>query len=173
MTLIYTISYLFEMNTIINTIEDFIVSTIYTLREIITPIFNKYAAYFKYVDYFIYGTYAILLLGFYATVPEYIPILRNVLLYSAVVILLLRFNDISWNNPKFALLGGSKFSEIDRRLIMYTCVFILITHIASETAIQYTQRQISQKIIQPVGSDIINPVYNYITGGGGGGASGK
>lgn len=173
MTLIYTISYLFEMNTIINTIEDFIVSTIYTLREIITPIFNKYAAYFKYVDYFIYGTYAILLLGFYATVPEYIPILRNVLLYSAVVILLLRFNDISWNNPKFALLGGSKFSEIDRRLIMYTCVFILITHIASETAIQYTQKQISQKLIQPVGSEVINPVYNYIIGGGGGGTSGK
>jgi len=160
------------MNTIINTIEDFIVSTIYTLREIITPIFNKYAAYFKYVDYFIYGTYAILLLGFYATVPEYIPILRNVLLYSAVVILLLRFNDISWNNPKFALLGGSKFSEIDRRLIMYMCIFIMITHIASETAIQYTQKQISQKIIQPVGSGVINPVYNYLTGIGSSG-SGK
>jgi hypothetical protein len=164
------------MNTIIHTIEDFIVSTIYTLREILTPIFNKYAAYFKYLDYFIYGTYAILLFGVYNTVPEYIPMLRNVLLYSSVVILLLRFNDISWNNPKFTLLGGSKFSEFDRRLIMYTCVFILITHIASETAIQYTQKQISQKIIQPVGTDVIHPVYNYIIGGGssldGGGSGG-
>lgn len=163
------------MNTIINTIEDFIASTIYTLREMLTPIFNKYAAYFKYIDYFIYGTYAILLLGFYTTVPEYIPVLRNVLLYSAVVILLLRFNDISWNNPKFSILGGNKFSEFDRRLIMYTCVFILITHIASETVIQYTQKQISQKIIQPVGTGVLSPVYNYITGGessGGGGDAG-
>jgi hypothetical protein len=161
------------MNTIINTIEDFFASTIYTLREIITPVFNKYASYFKYIDYFIYGTYAILLLGFYTTVPEYIPVLRNVLLYSAVVILILRFNDISWNNPKFSILGGSKFSEFDRRLIMYTCVFILITHIASETVIQYTQKQISQKIIQPVGTSVLTPVYNYITGGkGGGGESG-
>lgn len=162
------------MNTIITTIEDFIASTIYTLREILTPIFNKYAAYFKYIDYFIYGTYAILLLGFYTTVPEYIPVLRNVLLYSAVVILLLRFNDISWNNPKFSILGGNKFSEFDRRLIMYTCVFILITHIASETVIQYTQKQISQKIIQPVGTGVLSPVYNYITGGkaGGGGGGG-
>lgn len=162
------------MNTIITTIEDFIASTIYTLREILTPIFNKYAAYFKYIDYFIYGTYAILLLGFYTTVPEYIPVLRNVLLYSAVVILLLRFNDISWNNPKFSILGGNKFSEFDRRLIMYTCIFILITHIASETVIQYTQKQISQKIIQPVGTGVLSPVYNYITGGksGGGGGGG-
>ena len=159
------------MNTIIHTIEDFIVSTIYTLREILTPIFNKYTAYFKYLDYFIYGTYAILLFGFYNTVPEYIPMLRNALLYSAVVILILRFNDISWNNPKFAILGGSKFSEFDRRLIMYTCVFILITHIASETVIQYTQKQISQKIIQPVGTDVIHPVYNYIIGGGGSSSS--
>ena len=160
------------MNTIIITIEDFIASTIYTLREILTPIFNKYAAYFKYIDYFIYGTYAILLLGFYTTVPEYIPVLRNVLLYSAVVILLLRFNDISWNNPKFSILGGNKFSEFDRRLIMYMCVFILITHIASETVIQYTQKQISQKIIQPVETGVISPVYNYITGGKGGGGGG-
>ncbi len=162
------------MNTIINTIEDFFASTLYTLREILTPIFNKYASYFKYIDYFIYGTYIVLLLGFYTTVPQYIPVLRNVLLYSAVVILILRFNDISWNNPKFSILGGSKFSEFDRRLIMYTCVFILITHIASETVIQYTQKQISQKIIQPVGSGVINPVYNYLTGiGSGGSGSGK
>lgn len=156
------------MNTIIHTVEDFIASTIYTLREIVTPVFNKYAAYFKYIDYFIYGTYAILLLGFYTTVPQYIPVLRNVLLYSAVVILLVRFNDISWNNPKFSILGGSKFSEFDRRLIMYTCVFILVTHIVSETVIQYTQKQISQKLIQPVGNDVVNPIYKYITGGSSG-----
>lgn len=168
MTLIYTISYLFEMNTIINTIEDFIVSTIYTIRELITPIFDKYASYLKYADYIIYGTYGILLLGFYTAIPEYIPRLRNVLLYSAVVILLLRFNTISWNNPKFAILGGSKFSEIDRRLIMYMCVFIMITHIVSETVIQYTQKQIEERIIQPVSSvsrDVIHPVYNYIVDG--------
>lgn len=153
------------MNTIINTIEDAIASLIYAIREALAPIFTKYSAYFKYIDYFIYGTYGILLLGFYSTVPEYIPVLRNVLLYSAVVILLLRFNDISWNNPKFSILGGSKFSEFDRRLILYTCIFILITHIVSETVIQYTQKQISQKILQPVttvGADVVNPFYKYI-----------
>jgi len=156
------------MNTIINTIEDAVVSFIYTIREILTPVFNKYASYLKYADYIIYGTYGILLLGFYTAIPEYIPRLRNVLLYSAVVILLLRFNTISWNNPKFAILGGSKFSEIDRRLIMYMCVFIMITHIVSETVIQYTQKQIEERIIQPVSSvsrDVIHPVFNYIVDG--------
>jgi predicted ABC-type sugar transport system permease subunit len=156
------------MNTIINTIEDAVVSLIYTIRELITPIFDKYMSYLKYADYIIYGTYAILLLGFYTTLPEYIPRLRNFLLYSAVVILLLRFNTISWNNPKFAILGGSKFSEIDRRLIMYMCIFIMITHIVSETVIQYTQKQIADRIIQPVSSvskEVIHPVYNYIVDG--------
>ncbi len=156
------------MNTIINTIEDAVVSFIYTIREILTPVFNKYASYLKYADYIIYGTYGILLLGFYTTLPEYIPMLRNFLLYSAVVILLLRFNTISWNNPKFAILGGSKFSEIDRRLIMYMCVFIMITHIVSETVIQYTQKQIGQRIVQPVRSiskEVIHPVYNEIIDG--------
>lgn len=156
------------MNTIINTIEDAVVSLIYAIREVLTPIFNKYASYLKYADYIIYGTYGILLLGFYTTLPQYIPSLRNFLLYSAVIILILRFNTISWNNPKFAILGGSKFSEIDRRLIMYMCVFIMITHIMSETVIQYTQKQIEERIVQPVSSvsrDIINPVYNYISDG--------
>lgn len=156
------------MNTIINTIEDAAVSLIYTIREILTPIFNKYTSYLKYADYIIYGTYGILLLGFYTAIPEYIPMLRNFLLYSAVIILLLRFNTVSWNNPKFAILGGSKFSEIDRRLIMYMCIFIMITHIVSETVIQYTQKQIGQRIIQPVSSvsrDVIHPVYNYIVDG--------
>lgn len=156
------------MNTIINKIEDAVVSLIYTIRELITPIFDKYMSYLKYADYIIYGTYVILLLGFYTAIPEYIPRLRNVLLYSAVVILLLRFNTISWNNPKFAILGGSKFSEIDRRLIMYMCIFIMITHIVSETVIQYTQKQIGERIIQPVSSvsrEVIHPVYNYIVDG--------
>ena len=50
------------MNTIINTIEDAVASLIYTIRELVTPIFNKYASYLKYADYIIYGTYGILLL---------------------------------------------------------------------------------------------------------------
>jgi len=156
------------MNTIINTIEDALVSLIYSVREILNPIFYKYASYLKYANYIIYGTYAILLLGFYTTLPEYIPLLRNFLLYSAVVILLLRFNTISWNNPKFAILGGNKFSEIDRRLIIYACVFIMITHIVSETIIQYTQKQIGKRIVQPVRSvskEFIHPVYNDIIDG--------
>lgn len=143
-------------------------SLIYSVREILNPIFYKYASYLKYANYIIYGTYAILLLGFYTTLPEYIPLLRNFLLYSAVVILLLRFNTISWNNPKFAILGGNKFSEIDRRLIIYACVFIMITHIVSETIIQYTQKQIGKRIVQPVRSvskEFIHPVYNDIIDG--------
>ena len=113
------------------------------------------------MDYFVYGTYAVVLLGFYSILPAYIPVLRNVLLYTAVVILLIRFNTISWTNPKFALLGGNKFSEFDRSLILYTCVFILITHIVSDTVVSYTQRQLAQKIIQPV--------IKVADGGGGGG----
>lgn len=156
------------MNTIINTIEDAVVSLLYAIRELLTPIFNKYASYLKYADYIIYGSYGILLLGFYTTLPEYIPILRNFLLYTAVIILILRFNTISWNNPKFTILGGSKFSEIDRRLIMYACVFILITHIVSETIIQYTQKQIGKRIVQPVSSvsrEFIHPVFDDIIDG--------
>jgi hypothetical protein len=138
------------MNTIKTAIEDAVVSTINTIREIVSPLFSKYTTFFKYIDYFIYGSYIVLMLGFYSTVPEYIPILRNILLYSAVIILIIRFNDISWSNPKFAILGGNTFSYFDRRLIMYTCFFILITHIISETVINYTRTQISQKVLQPV-----------------------
>jgi hypothetical protein len=152
------------MNTIKTAVEDVVVALLNTLREIVTPIFNKYAAYFKYIDYFIYGSYLVLLLGFYNTVPEYIPLLRNTLLYSAVFILIIRFNHISWSNPKFALLGGSNFSDFDRRLIMYTCFFILVTHIVSETVINYTRTRISDKIIQPVRGGVFNPVFNYVTG---------
>jgi hypothetical protein len=150
------------MNTIKNTLEDILATTLHRLRELIMPFFNKYAMYFKYIDYFIYATYAILLLGFYNTVPQYIPVLRNILLYSAVIILLIRFNNISWNNPKFEILGGSKFSEFDRRLIMYICFFILITHIVSETVITYTKTQFSEKIVKPVSSEVINPIHKFI-----------
>jgi hypothetical protein len=149
------------MNRIKNTAEDFVVSIITYLRDALSPFFKKYASYYDYLDYFVYGTYAVVLLGFYSILPAYIPVLRNVLLYTAVVILLIRFNTISWTNPKFALLGGNKFSEFDRSLILYTCVFILITHIVSDTVVSYTQRQLAQKIIQPV--------IKVADGGGGGG----
>lgn len=153
-----------RMNAIKSAVEDVVVSLLNTLRDIVSPIFNKYATYFKYIDYFIYGSYAVLLLGFYNTVPEYIPLLRNTLLYSAVVVLIIRFNHISWSNPKFALLGGSTFSEFDRRLIMYTCFFILVTHIISDRVIDYTRSRISEKVIQPVRGGVINPVFTYVTG---------
>ena len=153
-----------KMNAIKSAVEDVVVSLLNTLRDIVSPIFNKYATYFKYIDYFIYGSYAVLLLGFYNTVPEYIPLLRNTLLYSAVVILIIRFNHISWSNPKFALLGGSNFSEFDRRLIMYTCFFILVTHIVSDRVIDYTRSRISEKVIQPVRGGVFNPVFTYVTG---------
>jgi hypothetical protein len=152
------------MNRIKTTAEDFVVSIITYLRDALSPFFKKYASYYDYLDYFVYGTYAVVLLGFYSILPDYIPVLQNVLLYSAVVILLIRFNTISWTNPKFALLGGNKFSEFDRSLILYTCVFILITHIVSDTVMSYTQRQVAQKIIQPV--------IQVADGGGGGGGGG-
>ena len=172
------------MNTIKNVIEDSIVATIQTVRDIVSPIFNKYAAYFKYINYFLYTTYIILLFGFYNTLPEYIPVLRNILLYSAVVLLIIRFNTISWSNPKFAILGGSVFSDFDRRLIMHTCFFILITHILSETIINYTRSRVSQNVILPIRSEIVNPIRRYINlpevsgdggfgGGGGGGGGGQ
>lgn len=153
------------MNVIIDTIENTVVSFLYTVREWLTPFFNKYTSYLKYTDYIIYGTYTILLLGFYNTLPDYIPILRNILLYLAVTILILRFNTISWNNPKFAILGGSKFSEVDRRLIMNMCFFIIITHVVSEKVMQYTKQQISYNITRPVRkvtSKVVNPIQKYI-----------
>jgi hypothetical protein len=69
-----------------------------------------------------------------------------------VFILLLRFNSISWTNPKFAIIGGgSTFSEFDRRLIISTCIFILITHVVSEAAVEYAKRQLQKQILVPFG----------------------
>lgn len=139
------------MNTIKTAAEDLGVAVITKLRDILTPIFNKYTAYYKYIELFLYSAYAVVLLGIYNTVPQYIPTLRNLVLYSAVVILLLRFNSLSWTNPKFAILGGSTFSDFDRRLIISTCLFILVTHIVSEALVEYAKRQLQNKIIVPVG----------------------
>jgi hypothetical protein len=80
----------------------------------------------------------------------------------AVFVLLLRFNTISWTNPKFAFLGGNAFSDFDRRLIISTCIFILITHIVSDTVANYTKKQIQQNITQPVSAGVVHPIYNFI-----------
>jgi len=151
------------MNTIKTAAEDLGVAVLTKLRDILTPIFNKYTAYYKYIELFFYGAYAVVLLGIYNTVPQYIPTLRNLVLYSAVVILLLRFNSLSWTNPKFAILGGSTFSDFDRRLIISTCVFILVTHIVSEALVEYAKRQLQNKIIVPVGivgDKVLQPLYH-------------
>jgi len=150
------------MNTIKTSLEDLIIGIITYIRDSVKPIFAKYSDYYKYIDVFFYGTYAIILLGFYNTVPEYIPVLRNTILYIAVFVLLLRFNTISWTNSKFAILGGNKFSEFDRRLIISTCIFILITHSVSESVSNYIKKQVQQNITQPVTTSIVHPVYNYI-----------
>lgn len=150
------------MNTIKTAAEDLVVAVITNARDVLTPLFNKYTAYYKYIELFLYGAYAVVLLGIYNTVPEYIPSLRNIILYTAVVILLLRFNSISWANPKFAILGGSTFSEFDRRLIISTCLFILVTHIVSEAVVEYAKRQLQKKIIVPVGivgDRVLQPLY--------------
>lgn len=154
------------MNTIITAAEDLTVAIITTVRNLLTPVFNKYTAYYKYIEFFIYGVYAVVLFGFYNTIPDYIPLLRNMILYIAVIILLLRFNKVSWTNSKFAILGGNTFSEFDRRLIISTCVFILITHIVSETVINYTKNQFQKRLIQPVSGGVIHPIYNIIDGVG-------
>jgi len=151
------------MNTIKNTAEDLVVAVITNVRDVLTPLFNKYTAYYKYIELFLYGAYAVVLLGIYNTVPEYIPSLRNIVLYTAVVILLLRFNSISWSNPKFAILGGSTFSDFDRRLIISTCLFILVTHVVSEAAVEYAKRQLQKKILVPVGivgDKVLQPLYH-------------
>lgn len=156
------------MNSIKNAAEDLAVAVITNIRDILAPIINKYAAYYRYIQFFLYGTYALLLLGIYNTVPQYIPTLRSTILYVAVFILLLRFNTISWTNPKFAIIGGgSTFSEFDRRLIISTCVFILITHVISEAVVEYTKRQVQNKIIQPVsvvGGNVLQPLYGVAAG---------
>ena len=151
------------MNTVKTAAEDLVVAVITKVRDILTPIFNKYTAYYKYIELFLYSAYAVVLLGIYNTVPQYIPTLRNIVLYSAVVILLLRFNSLSWTNPKFAILGGSTFSDFDRRLIISTCLFILVTHILSEALVAYTKRQLQNKIITPVGvigEKVLQPLYH-------------
>jgi hypothetical protein len=150
------------MNTLKTTAEDFVVAIITIIRETVTPVFNKYTVYHKYIDFFIYGVYAFILFGFYNTVPGYIPMLRSTILYIAVIILLVRFNRISWNNPKFAILGGNTFSEFDRRLIVSMCVFILITYFVSEKVIDYTKKQIKQRVTLPIQDAVIHPIYNII-----------
>ena len=150
------------MNTIKNAAEDLIAAIITTIRNIVSPIFGKYTMYYKYIDIFFYSSYLVILLGFYNTVPEYIPIMRNIILYVSVFVLLLRFNTISWTNPKFAFLGGNTFSEFDRRLIISACIFILFTHIVSDTVADYAKKQIRQNITQPISAGVVHPIYNYI-----------
>ena len=142
--------------------ENIVLTIITGIRDLVAPFFQKYANYYKYIDVVFYATYAIILLGFYNTIPEYIPVLRNTILYIAVFILLIRFNKVSWTNPKFAVLGGSKFSEFDRRLIISTCIFILFSHIVSDAVANYTKDQISRNITRPISTSVVHPIYNYI-----------
>jgi hypothetical protein len=156
------------MNNIKTAAEDLVVAIINKLRDIVAPVFNKYTAYYRYIELFLYGAYAIVLLGIYNTVPQYIPSLRNIILYVSVLILLLRFNSLSWTNPKFAIIGGSTFSDFDRKLIISTCMFILVTHFVSEAAVEYAKKQLQQKILQPVGAaggTVIHPLFNIVGGG--------
>ena len=53
------------MNTITNTVEDLVVAIVTKIRDIVQPIFSKYAMYYKYIEIFLYASYAIILLGFY------------------------------------------------------------------------------------------------------------
>jgi hypothetical protein len=142
--------------------EDIAVVVIAGTRRIFTPFFDKYSGFYEYINYIFYFTYAIILFGVYHTTPETIPALRNAILYIAVFILIIRFNSISWNNPKFALLGGNKFSEFDRKLIFSLCTFILFTHIVSDAVASYAKDKINQAVTQPVSKTVIQPVYQYI-----------
>jgi c-di-AMP phosphodiesterase-like protein len=150
------------MDQIILAVENIVLAIITGIRDLVAPFFQKYANYYKYIDLIFYGTYAIILFGFYNAIPEYIPVLRNTILYIAVFILLIRFNKVSWTNPKFAVLGGNKFSEFDRRLIISTCIFILFSHIVSEAVANYTKDQISRNITRPISTNVVHPIYNYI-----------
>ena len=150
------------MDQIILAAENIVLAIITGIRDLVAPFFQKYANYYKYIDLIFYGTYAIILFGFYNAIPEYIPVLRNTILYIAVFILLVRFNTISWTNPKFAVLGGNKFSEFDRKLIISTCIFILFTHIVSDAVANYTKDQISRNITRPISTSVVHPIYNYI-----------
>lgn len=142
--------------------EEIAVVVISGTRRIFTPFFDKYSGFYGYINYIFYFTYAIILFGVYHTTPETIPALRNAILYIAVFILLIRFNSISWNNPKFALLGGNKFSEFDRKLIFSLCTFILFTHIVSDAVASYAKDKINQAVTQPISKTVIQPVYQYI-----------
>jgi hypothetical protein len=42
------------------------------------------------------------------------------------------------------------------------CVFILITHFVSEAVIDYTKKQIKQRVTLPVRDGVIHPIYNII-----------
>jgi hypothetical protein len=150
------------MNQIKLAAENVALMIINGIRDLVAPFFQKYTNYYKYIDVIFYGTYALILLGFYNALPEYIPALRNTILYTAVIILLVRFNTVSWTNTKFAVLGGNKFSEFDRKLIISTCIFILFTHIVSDALANYTKDQINKNITQPVSTGVVHPIYNYI-----------
>jgi hypothetical protein len=150
------------MDGIKKNVEEIAVVVIAGTRRIFTPFFDKYSGFYEYINYIFYFTYAIILFGVYHTTPETIPALRNAILYIAVFILLIRFNSISWNNPKFALLGGNRFSEFDRKLIFSLCTFILFTHIVSDAVASYAKDKINQAVTQPVSKTVIQPVYQYI-----------
>lgn len=150
------------MDGIKKNVEEIAVVVIAGTRRIFTPFFDKYSGFYEYINYIFYFTYAIILFGVYHTTPETIPALRNAILYIAVFILIIRFNSLSWNNPKFALLGGNRFSEFDRKLIFSLCTFILFTHIVSDAVASYAKDKINQAVTQPVSKTVIQPVYQYI-----------
>lgn len=150
------------MDGIKKNVEEIAVVVIAGTRRIFTPFFDKYSGFYEYINYIFYFTYAIILFGIYHTTPETIPALRNAILYIAVFILIIRFNSVSWYNPKFALLGGNKFSEFDRKLIFSLCTFILFTHIVSDAVASYAKDKINQAVTQPVSKTVIQPVYQYI-----------
>jgi len=152
----------YMMDTIKRNAEEIAVVIISGIRSVFMPFFDKYSGFYRYINYIFYTSYAIILFGFYHTTPESIPLLRNTILYIAVFILILRFNQLSWNNPKFAILGGNKFSEFDRKLIFSLCTFILFTHIVSDAVGEYAKDKIHQAITQPVSKTVIQPIYQYI-----------
>lgn len=150
------------MDTIKKNVEEIAVIVISGFRRLFMPFFDKYSGFYQYINYIFYFTYGIVLFGIYHTTPESIPLLRNTILYIAVIILILRFNQLSWNNPKFAILGGNKFSEFDRKLIFSLCTFILFSHIVSEAVANYAKEHINRTITQPVSKTLIQPIYQYI-----------
>ena len=51
------------MNTIKNMAEDLVVAIVTNIRDIVRPVFAKYAMYYKYIDIFFYASYAVILLS--------------------------------------------------------------------------------------------------------------